>query len=377
MAEVKQILTGYVVKEGSQVKSWKKRWFVFSTNGNMSYYTNRQETSKKGEVDMRQALRVIKDNTKKLLIEITFDSSRVLRLKFDEEAVEDRWYNAFLEFIDDQKTLSSGFSRYDVISSSSFNIGKVFIQTEKGSIQSAVFKKNNKPFALKTLFKNSLNQTEIDYIQSIHKNLRDVTCPYVMKTLATFDEDNLFFVMNEYPTQRVGDIMDHAIIPLPKIKFFATELLLAINAIHHCQYTHMEINPETVYLTSEGHVLLSAPIGLRVSYKCGYNYFAPEILEKKELGFGVDYWSLGILLFAMCFGDAPFYDTAPAMICKKIISEQINFPYNSFPEVESFIAELLVKDAAKRNCDFEILKTRPFFAGTNFDKFQNKEVVPQ
>nr|BAN39660.1 PH domain containing protein kinase, putative [Entamoeba histolytica] len=377
MSTVKQIQTGYIVKEGSNVKSWKKRWFVFTTDGNISYYTNRQETCKKGEVDMRHAIKAIKVNGKKLMIEIHFDSSRVFRLKFDDEEVEERWYKSFIEFIEDNKTSQNGFSRYEEIDLNNFNIGNTIMQTDKGSVQTVIYTRTQIKYSMKTLLKLTLNSEEIEYIESIHNSLKLTECPYLCRTCLSFQSENLHFVMNEYPTKKLSEIMNSSILPIPRVKFYATELLLAINALHKCNYIHMEINPETVLITDDGHIFLTTPVGLRASYKCGYNYFAPELLEKKQPTAAVDYWSYGILLFAMAFGEAPFFDTNPSTVCKKIISEPINFPYNTFPEVESFVTELLVKDPSKRNCDFEALKLRPFFVGINFDQFQKKEVSPQ
>lgn len=45
MDDVKQIQAGYIVKEGSKVKSWKKRWFIFNSDGSLSYYSDRQVCS--------------------------------------------------------------------------------------------------------------------------------------------------------------------------------------------------------------------------------------------------------------------------------------------------------------------------------------------
>ena len=36
------IKKGSMVKEGSKVKSWKKRWFVFRDNGLLEYYTDKK-----------------------------------------------------------------------------------------------------------------------------------------------------------------------------------------------------------------------------------------------------------------------------------------------------------------------------------------------
>ena len=323
---------------------------------------------------MKQCVKVVRANGKKILLELTFETTRVLRLQFDDESVQDRWENTFNEYMEDYKNSATGFSKYDQITNASFQEDGTIIKTDKGQVDRVVYKKNGMVYSCKMLLTSTLNSSEIEYIKSVHNNLKEHNSLFLMKTFASFEDSDLFFIMNEYPQTTLFTLMSQTQVPIPKIKLYAAELLLAIQEVHDCGYIHMEINPETIFIDNEGHLLLSTPVGLRCSYRCGYNYFAPEILEKKELTSAVDYWSLGVLIYAMAFGESPFYDTNPSVVCKNIINENVAFPETSNAEIEEFINELLRKDSTQRNCDLNSLKQLQFFFGMDFNQIAKKEV---
>lgn len=52
---------------------------------------------------------------------------------------------------------------------------------------------------------------------------------------------------------------------------------------------------------------------------CGTPFFiAPEIVKKKGYGFEVDWWSVGIILYCMLYGDCPFMSDDVEVVYKKI-----------------------------------------------------------
>ena len=91
-------------------------------------------------------------------------------------------------------------------------------------------------------------------------------------------------------------------------------MLLGLSDLHNKQIIHRNIKPENIILDDNGYAYIA---GLGISKPKGdkftsnelhgdYCYVAPEIfLKARTLTFAVDYFSLGVLLHKLLFGEAP------------------------------------------------------------------------
>ena len=92
-------------------------------------------------------------------------------------------------------------------------------------------------------------------------------------------------------------------------------MLDSIEYIHSLGVVHRDLKPENLLLDQKYNLKL-IDFGLSNIYSegellktaCGSPcYAAPEMLQgKKYDGLQVDTWSIGIILYAMCFGYLPF-----------------------------------------------------------------------
>jgi serine/threonine protein kinase len=82
---------------------------------------------------------------------------------------------------------------------------------------------------------------------------------------------------------------------------------------------------------------------------CGTpEYIAPEVLLNKGHGKGVDWWTLGILMYEMLAGQPPFVDDDPMGIYQQILAGKLNFPRYFDRNAKSLIKKLLTADLTKR-----------------------------
>ena len=126
--------------------------------------------------------------------------------------------------------------------------------------------------------------------------------------------------------------------------------LQAIDYLHRQNVAHRDIKPENILLNKDFDVKLcdfgwaietndKAP---RMSVCGTFEYMSPEITHKKGHSLGSDMWSLGVLLYEMLHGYAPFKANSMEEIKAKITSQQILL-HSGFKKSTKEIIKMLLK----------------------------------
>src|SRR5690554_1306826 len=151
---------------------------------------------------------------------------------------------------------------------------------------------------------------------------------------------------------------------------------------------YRDLKPENLLIDRDGHMKI-ADFGFAKklrpedSYRtwtlCGTpEYLAPEIIQSKGHGKAVDWWALGILIYEMLAGFAPFYADEPYGIYRKILDGRIKFPSHFSIEAQGIVTHLCTADRSKRlGCGKEgalEVRRHPWFRGVDWDKMLRREV---
>ena len=120
-------------------------------------------------------------------------------------------------------------------------------------------------------------------------------------------------------------------------RFYASQVVLMFEYLHSKDIVYRDLKPENLLVNTNGYLKL-VDFGFAKYCKshtytlCGTpEYLAPEILLNKGHGKPVDWWCLGILIYEMMVGQAPFTDDDPMKVYQLILKGHVKFPHGFDP----------------------------------------------
>jgi len=137
-------------------------------------------------------------------------------------------------------------------------------------------------------------------------------------------------------------------------RFYAACVVEAFDYMHGRGIIYRDLKPENLVLDAKGYLKVTdfgfaKEVEDRTFTLCGTpDYLAPEIVTGQGHGRGVDWWTLGILIYEMLASFPPFFDDEPIETYKKIIKNRIKFPRYFSAESKDLIKGLLRSKPVKR-----------------------------
>jgi serum/glucocorticoid-regulated kinase 2 len=248
---------------------------------------------------------------------------------------------------------------------------------------------DGKIYAMKILKKKTVEQKKQYSHISTEKNvliaMKDD--PFFVKIHYSFQtETKLYFVLDYCPGGEMFSILQkrHRLTE-GEARFYAAQLVLAIEAMHRKHILYRDLKPENVLIDADGYIKIT-DFGLSklnmdksdTKTICGTpEYLAPEVIRKVGYNRPIDWWTLGSFIYEMLVGSPPFYLSNREQLFEKIKFVNPSYPYYLSTSVRRLLEQLLEKNPEKRlgtkDGSAEI-KKHPWFSGINWHDFLEKKI---
>ncbi|KAJ3355672.1 hypothetical protein HDU91_005654 [Kappamyces sp. JEL0680] len=300
--------------------------------------------------------------------------------------------------------------------------GQVYLARKRDSQELCALKKMNKKLLQK------LGETQ--HILTERDILTRTNSDWLVRLLYAFqDVESVYLVMEYIPGGDFRTLLNASgILHEHHAQFYFGEMCAAVFALHNLGYLHRDLKPENFLLDATGHIKLT-DFGLsrgKLSHdvvdalrkklemiKCSQinvqsaserfntyqtfkketrafslvgspDYMAIEILTKEKLGYdhGVDYWSLGCILFESVCGFPPFTASNTDKVWvnlynwEKVLERPVyqgdDAEFNLSDTCWDLITKLIAKPETRYKSP-DLVKKHPFFAAVDFERLRSPD----
>lgn len=248
-------------------------------------------------------------------------------------------------------------------------------------------------YAMKVIRKASVVRQDLqENIKTERLILEEIDHPFIARLSFSFQTKDKLYLVTDYCSG--GELFHHMTdsgFGLELCRFYAAELVLALEHLHRVKVAYRDLKPENILLEESGHIRVT-DFGLSklnvVSDRGAQTlagsaeYLAPEVYSMSKYGYAVDWWSLGVFMFEMITGVHPFLDENREVMVKKIMTPGVMQEIMP-PEMPSDAASLLFglltfspQDRLGSRGGAEEIRAHPFFESISWDKLLRRELAP-
>ncbi|EWM20832.1 myosin light chain kinase [Nannochloropsis gaditana] len=243
-------------------------------------------------------------------------------------------------------------------------VGKKLGEGHTAVVRECVDRRDGKRYAMKIFTKAKLALLDVSGMLEEVSILWHLKHPNVIRFHDVLEDERHYYLVTEYMAG--GELFDRITQKSTYTEKEARDLfkvlVSAIEYMHSMDVVHRDLKPENLLLADETDdvQIKIADFGYAVRVnrntlrsQCGTPcYVAPEILRREPYGKPVDMWSIGVIIFILLAGYAPFYDEDHRRLFNKIKKAKFQFEEDTWEnisvEAQDLISGLLCVDPAQR-----------------------------
>lgn len=248
-----------------------------------------------------------------------------------------------------------------------FKIGKRLGRGKFGKVYVAMEKRSQFIVALKVISRKEVSAWKVEkqLVREVQVQ-RKLKHPNILSLYTWFmDNDNIYLVL-EYADG--GDLYNKGPLPVNKVKPIIRQIMEGLNHLHNAGVAHRDVKAENVLLLKNGQVKVAdlgwathiTSANTRRTTLCGtLDYLSPEMVSGQPHGKPVDVWAVGVLMYELLTGKAPFEGHDASTTYQKIIrgvaSSDFKIPGSLNESGREFLCQMLTRDQWKRPSFTELL----------------------
>lgn len=191
-------------------------------------------------------------------------------------------------------------------------------------------------------------------------------------------ENELYYMVMEYidsgtlQEKLVAASKANDFIPIQQALSILRQIGLALDYAHQQDILHRDIKPSNILLDSNGNAFLTDFGIARMMSATQFTatgaligtptYMSPEQGQGLDLDFASDIYSLGIVLYEMLTGKAPFASDTPLAVIHKHIHERLPRPSELRPDIPKSVENVIYK-AVEKDRSERYYERRRFLSG--------------
>ena len=251
-----------------------------------------------------------------------------------------------------------------------------------GRVRLVKHKESGLLYALKYLSKKHITDGSSEaHVINERNIMMSVDNPFILQLHNTYQDSRYLYFLLELI--RGGELFTllRDLIQLSEktARFYAAGVIQGFNHMHNHDIVYRDLKPENLLLNKHGYIKI-VDLGLaklvpdRTWTLCGTpEYLAPEVILNKGHDRAVDNWALGILIYEMVAGSAPFEGDSSMQVYTQILKGDLLYSSAFSRSCRGIIGAMLTQNPKRRlgytSKGYEDIRRHHWYAGFDWTSF--------